>query len=183
MSAFEVVRPGSRNLGGLVALAVFFGSTSIASAACVNAAADPQVVPAATIEQSTLCLLNEERRKVGQPALRTSARLGIAAEAHGRDMAEHRYFAHDSLDGRSFVDRIKQSGYLTPKPSNWTVGENLAWGSGSLATPDSIVRAWMASPAHRRNILTADFREIGLSNTDARESSRTIYVTKFGSRS
>ncbi len=164
----------------------FFGAAGTASAACVNAAADPQVTPSATVEQVTLCLLNEQRREAGRGPLRRDSRLGVAADGHARDMAARGYFAHDSLDGRSFFDRIKQAGYLRPNPSTWTVGENIAWGSGRLANPGEIVTAWMASPGHRRNILSADYREIGLGLAEADAAgnlpARTVYATEFGSR-
>ena len=33
------------------------------------------------------------------------------------------------------------------------IGENLAWGTLYLATPQAIVEAWIASPGHLANIL------------------------------
>ncbi len=42
------------------------------------------------------------------------------------------------------------------------VGENLAWGTGSYASARGIVRAWLESPEHRRNLLRPGFRRIGL---------------------
>ncbi len=42
------------------------------------------------------------------------------------------------------------------------VGENIAWGTMWLATPQSIVSAWMASPGHRANILDGACRETGI---------------------
>jgi uncharacterized protein YkwD len=43
-----------------------------------------------------------------------------------------------------------------------TLGEDLAWGSGTLGTPREIVASWMASPGHRANILDRKFREGGM---------------------
>jgi uncharacterized protein YkwD len=45
---------------------------------------------------------------------------------------------------------------------SWIVGENLAWGTGTYATPRAVVKAWMRSPAHRRNIMERRFRVIGI---------------------
>jgi uncharacterized protein YkwD len=42
------------------------------------------------------------------------------------------------------------------------VGENLAWGTLSLSTPEAIVNAWLASPEHLANILEAKYRETGI---------------------
>ena len=75
-------------------------------------------------------------------------------------MVANRYFDHQSRDGRDVVDRIRATGYI-PSDRRWTVGENLAWGTGTLATPRNIVAAWMNSQGHRENILRAEFREIG----------------------
>jgi len=170
----------------LAASVAFFGAAGTASAACANAAADPQSVSEPTVEAVTLCLLNDERRQVGRRALRPNAKLAVAADRHAEDMGEQGYFAHDSLDGRSFLERIKAAGYLSGRPASWTVGENIAWGSGRMATPSEIVAAWMDSPGHKRNILSSDFREIGfgLATGGAAGSmpARTIYATEFGAR-
>jgi len=179
-------RPAGYLLGLLVACLAFFGATSIASAACADAAADPAATSEGTVESSTLCLLNDERRQAGRKPLRLNATLSLAAERHARDMAEKGYFEHDSLDGRSFLDRIKAAGYLSGRISSWSVGENIAWGSGSLGTPVKIVEAWMESPGHRRNILAADFREIGFGLASGGNAGslpeRSIYATEFGTR-
>jgi uncharacterized protein YkwD len=42
------------------------------------------------------------------------------------------------------------------------VGENLAWGTGAMSTPASIVSRWMASSRHRGNMLNPAFDEVGL---------------------
>jgi hypothetical protein len=45
---------------------------------------------------------------------------------------------------------------------SWTAGENIAWGTGDLATPASIVDGWMHSAGHRANILDPDFGQVGI---------------------
>ena len=84
--------------------------------------------------RATLCLLNGERSRRDLPRLRLNDRLSEAADRHSRDMVRNRYFSHDSLNGASFVDRIRRTGYLRSARS-WSVGENLAWGSGNRGTP------------------------------------------------
>ena len=59
------------------------------------------------------------------------------------------------------LDRIRRTGY-TSGARGWSLGENIAWGSGRLATAAQIHRAWMSSPGHRANILQRSFREIGI---------------------
>ena len=113
------------------------------------------------IESSLHCLINERRAEAGLAAVRPEGRLRAAALGHSQDMAARSYFAHDSLNGNSFIDRIVATGY-TRRASNWLVGENLVWGTESLSTPESMVQAWMDSPAHRENLLRSRFRDLGI---------------------
>ena len=62
------------------------------------------------------------------------------------------------------LDRIRAAGYLKARAS-FTVGENIGWGSGTLSAPRALVKAWMASPPHRANILQGKFRELGVGLT------------------
>jgi uncharacterized protein YkwD len=110
---------------------------------------------------ATLCLLNRVRARHGAPPLRMNPKLSHAARKHSRDMVQRRYFAHDSPEGRSAFDRMRATRYV-PRDASWVLGENLGWGSGSLAEPMALVRAWMRSPGHRRNILDRRFRDIGI---------------------
>src|SRR5947209_4193785 len=71
--------------------------------------------------------------------------------------------------------------------SFWMVGENLRWGTGSLASPKSVVAAWMKSAEHRHVMLTGTFREIGIgfapgSPTGTDEAAAAIYTADFGFR-
>lgn len=154
-----------------------------AATACAGATAHPARASSETIKRATLCLLNEERRREGLGALRQNALLAIAAKRHARDMVARSYFAHDSPSGASFVRRIEQTGYT--RGASWTLGENLAWGSGRSATPVEIMKAWMASRGHRANVL-GRFSEVGIGiaqgapvgGLDAAET----YATEFGTR-
>jgi uncharacterized protein YkwD len=136
--------------------------------------------------RATLCLLNAERSRRGLPRLRLNDRLSRAAERHSRDMVRRRYFSHDSLGGASFVDRIRRTGYLRSARA-WSVAENLAWGSGNRSTPEQIMRSWMNSPAHRANILTGRFREVGIGVSEGAPVRvglpAATYTTNFGARS
>jgi uncharacterized protein YkwD len=87
--------------------------------------------------------------------------LAKAARSHAKDMVARGYFSHDSANGASFVDRIRKAGYV-PARAFPSLGEDLAWGSGSLGTPREIVQSWMESPGHRANILNPRFREGGM---------------------
>jgi uncharacterized protein YkwD len=81
------------------------------------------------------------------------------------------------------LDRIRHAHYLEGA-RGWSLGENLAWGTGDVASPARIVDAWMHSPGHRRNILDRRFREIGIGlapGAPGRGDGAT-YVTEFGAR-
>lgn len=147
-----------RTLAPLVAAtAVLALGAPSALAACANTDVAPDDPAAAA---ATLCLLNQERADRGLGALSESAPLRKAADKYASDMVDRRFFDHVSPGGGTFMDRIKAAGW-TPSGS-WTAGENIAWGSGSLATPASIVDGWMHSAGHRANILNGAFTQIGI---------------------
>ena len=151
--------------------------------ACGNATLLPEAANLATVAEATLCLLNGERADRGIAALRLNDRLQRAALAHGSDMVEHGFFSHSGRDGSQPAARIRETGYLSA-PGNWRIGENLAWGTGELASPKAIVAAWMASSGHRANILQPAYREIGFGvlagNPVSREDGGATFVTEFG---
>ena len=137
----------------------------------------------ATVAEATLCLLNGERADRGLAALRLNDRLQRAALGHGNDMVDHQYFAHAGRDGSQPADRIRATGYLSGGGA-WRIGENLAWGTGELATPKAIMAAWMGSTGHRANILQPAYREIGFGvvagNPASAQNGGATFVTEFG---
>src|SRR6266540_6791756 len=149
---------------------------------CPRADAPPRALPGKALRRATLCLLNRERVRRGLRPLRANGRLARAARRHARDMVRRSYFSHESLRGTDFVHRIRVTGYLRSVRS-WALGENLAWGTQSHATPAAIVRAWMRSPGHRANVLSPGFREIGIGLRRgaplARTSDGLTYATEF----
>jgi uncharacterized protein YkwD len=153
---------------------------------CKHSGAQAGQVSKRTLVRATLCLLNKQRRAHHLKGLKGSKRLGHAARGHSAEMARVHYFSHDSRSGASFLDRIRRAGYLK-RAHRWSVGENIAWGTGRLSTPRSIVRAWMHSPGHRANILQRNFRQIGIgisAGAPVRAASRSgaTYTTDFGMR-
>jgi uncharacterized protein YkwD len=106
-------------------------------------------------------LLNQERASHGLRPLRRSAALDEAARWQSHDMVARGYFDHERPGGPSLSRRIRRTGYLTGARS-WAVGENIAWGEGTLSTPESIMDAWMHSPGHRANILNRRFEHVGI---------------------
>lgn len=175
-------------IGLLVVVAALIGSaTATAAQRCTHVRTTP-AEDARAAHDATLCLVNRERAAHGLRALRSSDPLDRAARGHSRDMVQRRFFDHTAPGNVTFVDRIMRARYA-PR-GGWSVGENLAWGSGELSQPLAIVRGWMHSPGHRANILNRRFRSIGLgiargipvSASAAVARSGATYTTDFGSR-
>jgi uncharacterized protein YkwD len=149
---------------------------------CRNAELAPTGSNQPAVREAILCLHNRIRADRGLPVLREDGRLRKAAIRHSRDMVNRRYFAHTSLGGASMVDRILAARYAS-RNVGWSLGENLAWGTGSLATPRGVMKAWMNSPGHRANVLKRSYREIGVgvvTGTPSRGGSGATYTADFG---
>ena len=107
------------------------------------------------LEDRVLALTNVERRRHGCPALRANTYLRKSARGHTVTMALHDLMSHQLPGEPYFSKRITRAGYR-----NWSlVAENVARG---FSGPAAVVRAWMASPSHRRNILNCRLRDLGV---------------------
>jgi len=105
-------------------------------------------------EERVVTLVNREREEAGcKREVRMDDRLRDAARAHSRDMATRGFFSHTGSDGSSPEERMREAGYGRP------LSENLARGPDSA---EDVVRAWMRSSEHRRNIVDCDARGIGV---------------------
>ena len=107
----------------------------------------------ARIEDLVARMVNDVRVKAGLSALDTDERLRRSARGHSADMAARDYFAHEGPDGSTPLERMQSAGYADG------AAENIARGQEQ---PESVVRAWLNSPGHRRNIFNPDFRTIGV---------------------
>jgi uncharacterized protein YkwD len=127
--------------------------------------ADADIVPTAAnlelVRAAIVCLHNQIRARNGLPLLHGNTRLRRAAEGHSADMVRAGYFDHTSRSGATMVDRILAAGYVRAD-QGWLLGENLEWGTGSMATPRGAVDAWMDSAGHRANILKRGYRQMGI---------------------
>jgi uncharacterized protein YkwD len=172
-------------LAGLTTAAVAPAAEASSAHACSGANRVPTAANLARASHATLCLLNAQRAAHGLRRLKASRMLDRSARRYARSMVAHDFFSHVSPSGQTLQARISRSGYLRGA-NGWAYGENLAWGSGSHATPRQIVRAWMASPGHRANILSARWRNIGVGIAPgapvAGVGHAASYVTHFGWR-
>jgi uncharacterized protein YkwD len=126
-------------------------------------------------EQKILDLTNEARKKEKLTPLKINFTLVKAARAHSKNMAKQRKMDH-KLDGKNPGDRLKDAGYRAAY-----YGENIAFGFRKFGTPEKIFDGWMESKGHRKNILTAAFREIGI-GTYTNAAGETYYTQVFGKR-
>jgi uncharacterized protein YkwD len=106
-------------------------------------------------ERRVLTLLNDIRHEHGLSRLQGSEALRAAARQHSGAMEAHGYFEH-TRPTETFDTRIRR---FLDSP---LVGENIAWGTGSYATPQGIVGLWMHSRAHRHIILMPSLHRVGL---------------------
>lgn len=157
----QTARRRSIKLAASLLAVAALGPASASAASCAAGDRSPAALGDAGVRHAVLCLLNGERTAHGLRPLRHDERLGRAAVGHSRDMAAHHYFAHDSRSGATFGDRIARTGWMRGRRS-FSIGENLAWGTGESATPRAIVTSWMHSAGHRENILDGRFRVIGI---------------------
>jgi uncharacterized protein YkwD len=152
-------------LGGLsrgIALVALVASLAGVSAA--QAAPTQPRHPAASLsslEQGVLAAINTFRTQNHLVPLRLSTSLTTAAREHSQQMASDGYFAHESYDGSAFWKRIQRF-YPSSSMRYWSVGENLLWSSPDV-DPAGALKLWLASPEHRANLMTAKWREIGVS--------------------
>ncbi len=156
------------------------------AAACENTQITPEPANLEVARAAVLCLINHERATNGELPLTVDSRLQFAAEDHARELVSANYFAHVSPSGVTPVDRIRATGYIPGPEFGYIIGENLAWGTLSLSTPQAIVEAWMASPDHRANILESRYVETGIGIAPAVPASLSggspggTYAQEFG---
>jgi len=103
--------------------------------------------------ENILYNINKERIYHGLMPFTVDANLNQAASAKSGDMIDRDYFEHYAF-GLSPWDFIHNSGY-----DYLYAGENLAM---NFSTSEGVVKAWMDSPSHRRNLMDEDFDEVGI---------------------
>jgi uncharacterized protein YkwD len=128
-----------------------------------------------------LCYHRYARRQTGVPVLRTVAPLHRSAALKARWIFACGRFTHSPC-GHSLTSVLGKVDYSR---GSWSIGENLGWGSGSLARVRTMFTAWLNSPEHRLNIVRPSFREIGLARVHVIHlfgyDDVTLWVAHFGS--
>lgn len=127
---------------------------------------------AAVVASVLVDLTNFDRAAEGLHGLAFNETLQRAAQLKANDMAAHGYFAHNAPDGKTPWYWFDEAGYTFAY-----AGENLAVFFGDS---EDVERAWMNSPAHRANILSAHFTEIGIATAEGYYQGRkTVFVVQM----
>ena len=113
-----------------------------------------------------LRLLNARRAAAHLTPLVRDRVLASLAHIHNLDMLREDFFAHDDPTGATFAERL----FYLHRP---LIGETIAWGTGGFASPAGVVSLWMNSPEHKRIILTAGMRRVGISEMSGRFQGQT----------
>lgn len=117
---------------------------------------------------------NIQRQKDGLSPLIYNETLSKSAKAKAQDMFANDYWSHNSPQGKTpwtFFDNV---GYKYS-----VAGENLA---KDFYDTDSLMKAWMASPTHKANIVHTRYQEIGIAviNGTIGGVKTTLVVQHFG---
>ncbi len=142
---------------------------SLAFVALFGLLIQSQAVSASSPEEIILTHTNHARKKAHLAPLRFNGQLRKVAKEQSISMAKTKTLSHE-VNGNGLAARIKKHGYAYRN-----VGENIAYG----CSPSEVVRLWMKSPGHKKNILNPKFAEIGIGIARANDGS--LYITQvFG---
>lgn len=112
-------------------------------------------IPARSDEQEAVAALNalREQADLSPLAWNPASRLQQAARLRAFEIS--RRFSHTRPDGRDCASVLEENGIRFR-----ATGENIAYGSG--LGPVGVTKMWEKSQGHRRNMLNATYREVGL---------------------
>jgi uncharacterized protein YkwD len=175
---------GSRNRLFVVALFLVILAGALVGSATATTSKETSL---RTLNHQVLVAVNKFRVAHHLVPLRLSRGLNASARQHSLEMGADGYFAHHSADGTAFWKRI-QHYFPSRGYSYWSVGENLLWSSPDVSATVAMKR-WIASPEHLKNLLTPEWRRIGISAVHVDNAPGvyhglpvTIITTDFGVR-
>jgi uncharacterized protein YkwD len=154
------------------AFLIGFWIALVLSPFCVRVARADDVETHAALEARFYAEVNAVRAQRHLIPLDRDESLDAVARAHSADMASRRYLSHVNPEGRNPLERIQAAGI-----SGFTLAAENA-GQTTFADPnDEILRGWIASPDHRRNLYSPPFNRTGIGF--ARAADGTWYVTQL----
>jgi hypothetical protein len=149
-----------------ISLVVVLGSWLLALCGCDDDTGDCDCdftliagTEGADIEEVELAnAINDYRVRKGLRPISFSARLFVAAHRHARDLAVNQgLLSHVGSDGSTVGQRANDAGYVG------LVSENVqaSWGCG-YGGPNCVIGAWRDSDAHHDNLLSDQYRAMGV---------------------
>lgn len=126
----------------------------------------------ALLESRLHLAVNDFRLEQHLIPLERRGELDRVARGHSDDMARRGFFAHESPEGRNWVDRLQLAGV-----SGFTMaGENV----GQTNRPDpnrEILEGWKHSPVHRENLVSRPMNATGVGV--ARSADGRLFYTQL----
>lgn len=147
-------------VGTTLLLALVAGCTSTASPDAADADSSAKYTCRAVADEpalidAVLTEVNKVRAKADLAPLVIEPLLSAVADDFACEMIREGFLAHTNpKDEVSPGERLTTAGYIF-----YAMGENLAAGQSS---PEEVVADWLASDAHRANILSPEWREVGI---------------------
>ncbi len=148
--------------------ALLAGITCVVSG-CPQPVASPELRE--DFEYRVFHAVNAARKKAGLPLLELRADLRTVARDHNRQMisrelaGDDNAFSHRDGVGLMVEGRLEQyhKKRIRRRAIDWVdAGENLARNREFEDPVAEAVRGWLASPEHRKNVLSKRFRETGV---------------------
>jgi uncharacterized protein YkwD len=131
------------------------------SSSCAGADQTAAAADVAQTRAAIACLIDAARAERKLPALRVDPRLQTAAQRFARALKPGKPLTHEGRGGSMPIERIEATGYARGA-AGFSAAETLGRSRGSLATPATRVKAWLAQPGTRRLLLSARYRDAGV---------------------
>ena len=125
------------------------------------------IVNMLSLERLAFDVLNRKRSENGLAPLGWSDELEAVARLHSQNMAEYNFFSHRGLDGKMVSDRADDDHI-----GRWrSIGENIAFNRGYKDPVAKAIDLWLGSPAHRQNLMDANWKETAVGIAVAEDGS------------
>lgn len=105
-------------------------------------------------QEIILTKINTERAKYNLKPMILNESISNLAIIKSNDMAKNNYFSHISKKYGSPFDMLKKENI-----KYFGAGENIAKGQKN---EDEVMKSWLESKGHRKNILNPNFTEVGI---------------------
>jgi uncharacterized protein YkwD len=153
MTWFTLRRCSSRPLLSLLLAGLTTSAAGVETPACFSAPEVSDLLQRLNTLRAAGAVCGSTSMPPAHP-LQWNEALAATARTQALDMAAHDRVSHESSDGRTLAQRLKDGGYRYAM-----AGENVAGGQRSVP---AVLAAWLASPAHCTALLKAEFIDVGL---------------------